>query len=236
MFTPTIMLIPLNTLEPEKANETIKTLLQESVDCSAPCFWGIVPGQTTNEEARNIFSQLDIQMASRINDGKGFSSIHYVLDSGLSISVLLKIQNNIVESNQILLNLEEQRVKDRREWPAYSPETLIKRYGPPSRVDFAIDNFPRLFLAMNMFFDAEDLIVQYTGVDIISNQEGGSQFCPLSAHFDSARLWMGKNPEDPPGLGVSLENISSLSLEEYSKLMTGNLEDACFDLRLDQFP
>lgn len=135
----TITMTPLDTLEPEKAMETIKTLLREPVDCSAPCFWGIVPGQTTNEEARNIFSHLGLQMASRINEGKGFSSIHHVLDSGLSIRVILKIQNNIVENIQIKMTPEEQNLKDRREWLDSSPETLIKRYSFPSRVDFAVD-------------------------------------------------------------------------------------------------
>lgn len=88
---------------------------------------------------------------------------------------------------------------------------------------------------MQMYFDAEDLIVQYTGVDIISTQKGASQFCPLSAQFDTAWLWMGKNPVNPPAYGIPLENVTSLTLDEFSKLMTGDPKQACFIVNGDVF-
>lgn len=236
-LTPTITLTPLITLEPEKANEKIKTLLREPVDCSAPCFWGIVPGQTSNEEARNIFSHLGLPMASRVNEGKGFSSIHYVLDSGLSIRVILKLQNNIVENIQARITPEKRNAGIPRDWLAYSPETLIKRYGAPSRVDFVVDWGPNLLFVMNMYFDKIDLIVEYSSTSINSNLQNWSlQVCPLTDQFDTAWLWMGKNPEDPPGQGRSLESVTSLTLEEFSKLMTGDLNQACFTLNGDIFP
>jgi len=53
--------IPSNTLEPQKAHEVIAALLQEAIDCSAPCFWGIVPGQTSPVDALSKFNHLGIQ-------------------------------------------------------------------------------------------------------------------------------------------------------------------------------
>jgi hypothetical protein len=225
---PSITATPLNTLIPEKANETIKALLNNPIDCSAPCFWGITPGQTTIEEARDIFSHFGLQMASTIYNGEKFSGIQYEFESGLWIDVTLEIQDDIVENIQIKITPSVQKGGIGKEWMAYSPETLIKRYGIPSRVDFAADWGPGPFFAMQMYFDEEDLIVQYAGDNIIPGQKGSSQVCPLSAQFDSIWLWMGKNPHDPPGFGVPLETVTSLTLNSFSKLMTGDPENACF--------
>jgi hypothetical protein len=225
-LTPTIK--PLNTLEHQKANETIKILLQKPVDCSAPCFWGIVPEQTTNEEAKNIFRYLGLQMASKISESEGFSSIHYILESGLSIRVILNIQNNIVENMQIKITPGKLNVGIPIDWLAYSPETLINRYGVPSQVDFIADWGPGPFFAMQMYFDAVNLIIQYAGENIIPSQKGSSQVCPLTAQYSSVWLWMGKNPVNPPGQGIPLENVASLTLDEFSHLMIGDPNLACF--------
>lgn len=219
---------PLNTLEPEKANETIKTLLQEPVDCSAPCFWGIVPGQTITEEAGNILKYLGLQTTIIKYQGKDFYNVDYDLDSGLSINVILTIQNDIVETIEINITPEKQNAGVPRDWLVYSPETLIKRYGTPSRVDFVADWGPGPFFAMQIYFDEVDMIVQYTGVNIIPSQQGSSQVCLLTVQFDTVWLWMGENPGNPPGQGVPLEDVTSLTLTEFSQLMLGDPDHACF--------
>jgi hypothetical protein len=234
--TPTPTITPLNTLEPEKANEMIKILLQEPVDCSAPCFWGIVPGQTTTGEAVNIFNHLGIQTKTITHQGQDFYNVDYDLDSGLSISVNLPINNNLVEIIVLTLVPDLQKAGITREWSAYSPEALVKRYGTPSRVDFMADWGPGPFFAMQMYFDAMDLIVQYSGDNIIPSQKGSSQVCPLIAPFNGVRLWMGKDPTYPPGRGVPLEKATSMTLDEFSKLMTGEPNHACFIFNGDVFP
>jgi hypothetical protein len=95
-------------------------------------------------------------------------------------------------------------------------------------VDFLADWGPGPFFAMQMYFDEVDLIVQYTGTHIIPSQKGSSQVCPLTAQFDTAWIWMGKQPINPPGQGVPLEDVTSLTLDEFSKLMTGDPNHACF--------
>jgi hypothetical protein len=226
---PTITMTPLNTLEPEKANEAIKNLLREPVDCTYPCFWGIVPGQTTAGEARNIFSHLGLKTEIITDQGIDFYNVDYDLDSGLSISVVYTLQNAIVENIEIKIETEKQKAGIPRDWLAYSPETLIKQYGTPSRVDISVDWGPRLFFAMDMYFNEKDLIVEYSSTSITPNLQNWTlQVCPLTAQFESAWLWMGKDPRYPPGPGVPLERVTTLTLDEFSKLMTGDPNHACF--------
>jgi hypothetical protein len=234
---PTLTITPINTLEPEVANEKIKNFLTEPIDCTAPCFWGITPGQTTAEEARNIFKYFGLQVSSIPYAGKIYDSIDYNLTSGLSLSVTLTIKDDIVENIQIKITPEEQKTDIPKEWLAYSPETLIKRYGQPSRIDFLADWGPRPLFSMQMYYDEEDLIIQYTGFDLLEgDQKSSLQFCPLTAQFDGVWLWVGKNPHNPPGKGVSLEDATSLTLEDFSKIMTGNPDNACIQINGDLFP
>jgi hypothetical protein len=77
-----------------------------------------------------------------------------------------------------------------------------------------------------------DTIVEYYSSDIGLN----TKICPLRDQFDSVRLWMGKDPVDPPVPGEPLEKTTSMTLDEFSELMTGEAGQACFDLDFDLFP
>lgn len=95
--TETITLTPPATLKPAQAKETMRTLLQEPVDCQAPCFWGITPEQTALDEAINIFIRLGLQIKSTTFQGKDFYGVAYDFDD-FSISENLAIQDDIVKN------------------------------------------------------------------------------------------------------------------------------------------
>jgi hypothetical protein len=175
-------------------------------------------------------------MFNTTNEGENFSGIYYELENRLSFTVTLEVQNSIVENIEVILTPSMQTTGIGEELLAYSPATLIKHYGVPSRVDFFADWGPGPLLSMQMYFDADDLIVQYAGDNIIPGQKGLSQVCPLTAKFDSIWLWMGKNPHNSPRLGTSLETATSLTLDSFSKLMTGDPKHACFIINGNVFP
>lgn len=225
--TQTATLTPPVTLEPAQAKNTIRTLLREPVDCPAPCFWGVVPGQTTLGEAKNIFTRLGLHL---VED----RTFDYDFDNGLSISATLRIQKDwIVENLTIYITPEMQRSRIPREWLAYSPETLIKRYGMPAKVDFNVDRGEFPSYLMDIYFDAVDLIVEYVSYDLGAQL----QVCPLTDQIRSVHIWMGRNPENPPPLElVTLEQATSMTREEFSKLLIGDPSKACFNLKEEMFP
>jgi hypothetical protein len=68
-FTPTSIpstLTPLPTLSPEDAQELVLDLLKNNSDCSLPCWWGITPGETN----RNIAKQFLATFAFQIGQGE----------------------------------------------------------------------------------------------------------------------------------------------------------------------
>lgn len=230
--TQTLTLTPPSTLEPEQARDAIAKLLQEPVDCAAPCFWGIVPGQTTLGEAKNIFIRLGLQIKNVTYEGKDFYGIRYDFDNGLSILVTLTIQDKVVENLRVDINPEKEKTGLLRSWLAYSPETLINQYGSPSKVNFFVGRGEIPSYAMDMYFSERDLIVEYYSYDLGVKL----QVCPLTHQMSSVRLWMGQDPQYPPPEAVPLEKATSMTLDEFSKLMMGIPSQACFDLKEEMFP
>lgn len=235
--TQTITLTPAATLKPDVAEQTMRTLLLEPVDCLAPCFWGIMPGQSTLGEAVRSITHFGLQLLyTNTLYNKEFRQSEYAFENGLSISVILTIQNKIVENLRVGITPEMQKAGVPRQWSAYSPETLINRYGMPSQMSIAVDSGPRSFFDMVMYFDEVELIIEYTGYNIIGGTATSPQVCPLTDQFDHVGIWMGQNPVNPPPSGVPLEDATYITMEEFSELMTRNSDNACFNLKKEVFP
>ena len=221
--TPT----PIATLEPEKAAEQIHALLMDSADCAAPCFWGIVPGETTALEAKDFFHYNGLETKVITFKGQEYFDINYDLKSGMSININLEIKNDIVVTVNIGISISSSINGTFQEITAYSPKTLVERYGTPNYVGIAADWAPGPLFSLIIYYDDMDLIVEYWGVNIIPAERGVSQICPLTTKFDGVSLWFGENPRHPPQT-ISLEDVTSLTVDEFARLMIGEPEKACF--------
>jgi hypothetical protein len=235
--SPTITNTPLPTLFPEQAKLAIKTLLQEPVDCAAPCFWGITAGKTTLYEVDRIFHHFRIWhiFTTRIDNIDYYES-KYELEDGFSISSLLGIQDGTVEQIKVDIKPEIQEIGKPRDWLVYSPEMLIKRYGSPTKAEFFVGRGPRLEYAMDLYFDKADLIIEYSGYNVRQGAGDTFRICPVVDQQDYIRMWFGDNPDTPPIKAVPLETASSITLDEFARLMTGDPQTACVDLKMELFP
>jgi len=224
--TPT----PFNTLEPAQVTETLRPLLKDPMNCAVPCFWGIIPGKTSFDEARVFFRKLGFTPFEGIFEGRDFYTISYDSGTGYHSSLTIHPFNNLIENMMVTPDIPKPKEGVPREWIAYSPETLIKRYGNPSSVRFTVSSYGMAGLPSNiginmiMYFDTSDLIVHYSGYGMTPEL-----FCPLTAPFDFVRLWIGPNPPDTPSFEtVPLEKATSLMIEQFTQLMLGDAKKACF--------
>lgn len=231
-LTPTITLTPLPALNPTEVKETIKTLLQNPVDCMAPCFWNITPGKSTLNDSLRIFTHFGLKTKSTTFDDKEFYGVRYDFDKGLSILVTLTIKDKVVENLRVDIHPEKQKAGVPREWPVYSPEALIKRYGLPTSVEFSGDRGGAPLYVMIMYFDNHDLIVEYES----DNLGPQLQICPLADQIDLVRIWMGPDPQYPPFIGTPLDKATSITMEEFAKLLAGSSNESCFNLNEEVFP
>ena len=231
---PIATLTPPATLNFNEAANSMATLLKESIDCQAPCFWGITPGQSTLGEAQNIFTRFRLLMENTTKVGDfEFYDVDHNFSNNLSISILLIAQNDLVKGLTVDISPETQKVGRQKEWSAYSPETLINQYGVPSKINFDVDRGMSPGYGIAMFFDAVDLIAYYRSDSL----GAGLRVCPLLDHVDYIRLWMGENPRHPPANDrIPLDEATSLTMEEFANLMTGGPAKACFTLNRNAFP
>jgi len=83
---------------------------------------------------------------------------------------------------------------------------------------------------MTLYFEKVDFIVAYDFGDV-APLRSLLRVCPLTDHFESVSLWLGEDPEYPPFEMVLLEEATSMTMEEFAGLMTGDSENACFNLK-----
>lgn len=237
IYSPILTPTPFDTLEPIHVRETMQPLSNDPMNCPEPCFWGIVPNKTQMDEARAFFSHLGfIPFEGKIeNSNRHFYTITHTSDNGLETYVTLFSSSDIVENIKVIPNIGKQKDINRQDWIAYSPETLIKRYGKPSRVDLWLEWGPRFLISINMYFDEDQIIVHYSGYDMIPDRPHSARVCPLTAPFDYVGLWMGEAPPDPPYVGISLEKATSLTMDQFTQLMLGDPQQACFVVNGDVF-
>jgi hypothetical protein len=224
-YTPTKTETPFVTMEPTQARETIELFLKEPMNCAEPCIWGIRPGKTTFEVAKKFFYSLGFVPFAGLDTetGKYFFTISYDVDSGRDSTITLSSSGDLVENIVITPEIDITKKGEGRDWVAYSPETIIMKYGNPSRVVFTASATQNICMNMIMYYDQFDLIAQYHGCDMDS-----WNFCPLIDKFDFVRLSIGPDPITKPSFEtVPLEKASSLTIDEFSKLLSGNPQDAC---------
>jgi len=228
---------PLATLLSEEAAEQIKAFFRSTTTCIAPCFMDVIPNQTTLNKAKAVFGHLGIDLQHTISMGDNdFYSFIYRFQSGLELSPIFTIQDNVVKNIRVSIVPSFQDKGLNNEWQIYSPEFLINQYGQPSRVEFVLDWGPRNFFDMIMYFDSFDLVIEYTGYNIIEGVRDKPNVCMLAVRYDSVRTWLGKNPTSLPDAGVPLSEATQLSMEEFSNILLGPPENACITFEGKAFP
>jgi hypothetical protein len=235
--SPTITFTPQATLDPTQAAYSIRQYLTDPIDCDLPCFLGIVPEETTYSEAAAIFSHLGLTTWTIVKGERtNFGNEVYLFESGLDLLVHLVIYNEIVRSFTVDSALEKQQEGIQREWSVFSPEVLIRRYGQPAKIQFfmgRLGGVPQQF-DMDMYFDQVDLIVSYGSYR--TDIRDTIHLCPGKDQFTDFRAYLGKDPENPPLELTPLEDVSELTISEFSEILTSDEGDGCVELNPDAFP
>src|SRR5690606_8700120 len=246
LVTPTFTAIPtktqiptlLPTLTSLQANEKINAYLQKNVDCLAPCFWGITPKKTTFREAMNIFASLGLELEqTNAENNQKFYATQYHIEKDIEITIILTVQDDIIKTLSAGMNVYSEN-GTQRTWAAYSPETLIERYGQPSKVDFTLGrSSPTPTHSMALYFENVDMIILYVGgIEGFLKNADTLELCPLTNTVNFITIWMGDEPRHPPSKGIPLEEATSLTIEDFSKLMGEDSTKACFYLKDVSFP
>jgi hypothetical protein len=165
---------------------------------------------------------------------------------GLLGGIDFTVKDEMVTGIRVNLGIDSKQVP-RSDWAAYTPEVIFKTYGIPSGIRFWLsynrDNQPpgqdiRYRMDMLLFFDSLDVIVVYDNGPV-ERTDGFYHYCPAQSDSSSISIsmWVGKDAFHPPDhdMGISLENATTLSLQEFYQLITENPGTACIDLKAEAF-
>ena len=244
-MTPSITSSPIPTLEETEAIAFTENLLKNNNGCDFPCWWGIIPGKTTWEEAKNFLQPFVLKIEDRSNGAQeSFLVVAPVSETirsngGLPFGVTVNNKDN----EQIV-----QEISIHRGYQSEISSVLLK-YGEPDQIWFwtngpSIYNEGYLFL----FYQNQGMAFYYFGdTPLWGNGENTGYFevCTneLNKLGPSILLWNPSNSKDFSSIIddwifylsdkniKELDQISNLSVHNfYSSIVNGtNTDDFCFE-------
>lgn len=162
-----------------------------------------------------------------------YTTVDYKNDQYLVVT--LERDNKYVKNVEIAVGLNNYKYRlSRSEWRGFSPDVLLEKYGQPFQVGLGLvfspsdPNSPSEDIEYNLIlnFKPVELTVEY---ELGLTKDGDVlDICPLTDTYQDIRIFFGKDPVELPSYVLSLENASSLTLEQFSDLMRQKSKPACF--------
>jgi hypothetical protein len=243
-MTPTIT--PAPTLTVEEESEFLRELMATNGGCELPCWWGIMPGETKVETARE---QLVAMGASWLEDNYASIGVNW----GLSIQ--FEVSGGLVQSMNIGSSYTS-GVIDRESftegWRRYSLMEMLNRHGVPTRVlvclPFRADPGSGPSYHLLVFYENLGIEIEYRGG---AEQLDGRRYraCPDLEEIREIGLFLYQPdqvgdvverilpPESvsymagPDGVYelISWQQTAGSSLESFYETFSAQEERACFE-------
>ena len=123
-----------------------------------------------------------------------------------------------------------------KDWLAFRPDSILRTYGVPKRIDVNMGEGPegRVIYEFVIFYD--QMYIKYTGHQIIILPQKILHACPVLDHnIESFEIRIGKYDEKIRSEGVDITRMTSLTLDRFYKILTGDPDMACFNLDYQKF-
>lgn len=161
---PKATAIPVPTLTDSEESELLSSLMLSNGDCELPCWWGIEPGITTEQDAWDLIESYGLQWVN----SEDFRIIHlgYPRDRGNLVSTAITTHLWIDDGTVKLIEVEggyrQKGLSEafEREWQAFSPAAIVGRFGRPELVEFGeIGNSP--YYQLTLAYDSSGVQMTY---------------------------------------------------------------------------
>lgn len=246
--TPT----PISTLTAEQIRAFVVSALQDPRRCELPCWWNIVPGETTWETARNSFIQQGLGWIENAGqDGMTFriSYPDHPNPFTYRVDVNLLAKNGSVQSMSI--KGEGGLISNHfaQDWRLYSLKEILMQYGQPSHVLLAIalphESGANSFYTLSVFYQQQGFGIAYGGIA----DESGSKVhvCPALEQVSDIRLWLQSptsktsidrlaiSPDERPYFR-SLEEATGLNTSMFYEAFKDTDQQQCVDTPASMWP
>ncbi len=173
-ITPTLpMATPANTMTTQEQKDFFREFLSNNGGCSLPCWWGIIPGQTTWGDAEKTIHRLGGVLVAVFPGYESETTVYGVggLDlidiTGKPISndVSFEEKNETVYATHVTSEGHDYPVEFQSVWQNYSPQKIVAAYGMPDRILLNAVTSYEIYGGYHLwfFYDKLGFSIRYSG-------------------------------------------------------------------------
>ncbi len=255
MPTPT----PLPALiTKEEALAFVIKMQESNGSCELPCWWGITPGKTIGQEARQVLSPLrnfgENYVLDVANPVKHVYTFHLKAYSDIDVRLeTSKSETQPVETIGVssLIPDSDQSTQYHESWQRYYLKDLFTKLGMPTEVwlgfgwhvgDGGPDRPPEsspYFWGLYVYYDELGLKVEYAGLAIKNNP---NRACFSFSQLKTANIFIQRRPISGPPLEPlfgevhPIQDVSNLSLEEFYMTVKDSKSPVCIESPAKYWP
>lgn len=190
--TPTIT--PLPTLSVQEEGELLQELMANNGDCELPCWWGVMPGHTPTQLARDIFASQGIDDWV-ISNGTYLMSLGYPHGDSPYYSGDVSMRFGTINGLIQFIDISGSRRPGddgylfMRDWQRYSLAQMLDIYGIPSYValtnEVSADTGPDYY-NLGVAFVEYGVEIHYITIPVLIN--GQENICDEFQYVNFIRL------------------------------------------------
>ncbi len=245
--TPTATPAPTLTADQEMA--FVREMLATNGGCELPCWWGITPGETGYQEMWDHFSSQGILVHYSPRHKQGYLAFSipdehpdYGLDAGFDISE--GMVNSITVSAQLISPSSEAADRFTQHWRSYGWDQIMRRHGPPSRIEFGIDA-SRVWddhgaYGLILYYESLGMATWYMGPAPLAPADASvMQACPNFSEVGRIDLYLVPADESIAehiieltgayGPGPTLEETTGMSIQTFYETFTDPDSNQCLE-------
>ncbi len=241
-LSPTAGEVPPTLTASQQRIELSKLLLPDEA-CRLPCWWGLVPEETSWVEAERVLSRLSARMLSR--PAQGGRILHGV--AGLNITaehvdIWLSIWERAGRVDEIRVTAAGDRADPnfetlfRRRLRPFFPDRVLEQYGPPEAVGVALKRQNRMsVLALELLLIYDGFEIHYQGA--VPRGESNHRICPLAGQIGVIRLDLRPSSPTPiEGLYLPIERAAEIDSQGFYNRFRGSGPTTCIETPADLWP
>ena len=217
-----------------KTQDELATLLEDNAGCALPCFLGVLPGETTLDEAENLLLKYNIEdtfFHAEGYDSYGISTFIKEGDTTLHLDMDFHVTENVVSWIEISTEAHiggSDRKSNVSLMSYYSLREIVQKHGAPSHVYIAMEE--RFAGAYSLYVIYESKMAIYLG-GWARKEDETYYICPNNdtQHVNMAFV----APSNSVDIKTLIYDIHfTPSLEEFANIT----EDNFYHLLLDEEP
>lgn len=220
--TPAAAPTLLAPLSGDEARAFVIHMQETNGGCELPCWWGITPGKTTGQDAKQILSPL---RKFGENYMLGTIYMNYLeLDAYANLGFDVQVETRTSENRPVdkiyvesFATVIDDSVRYDESWRRYFVNELFTRLGQPSEVwlgfgPYGLKESKPYFYELMVFYEDLGVTVEYAGPAVKGNP---NRACPTLGQLELLRLNI-QNPSDPkmvrpPGPGEPFTELRPIS-------------------------